>query len=67
MMFFNIHQISIVLQMLSIQVIKIFSKLSEFNFIMLNHEGLGNLMVNDDEVSGTTLDLFSWPERENNI
>ena len=34
---------------------------------MPNHEGLGNFMVNDDEVSGTTLDLFSWPERENNI
>ena len=34
---------------------------------MANHEGLGNFIINEDEIRGTTLDIFSLPEKENNF
>ena len=32
---------------------------------MSSHEGLGNFIVNEDEIKGSTLDIFSVPETEN--
>ena len=31
---------------------------------MASHEGLGNFIVNEDEIKGSTLDIFSVPETE---
>ena len=31
---------------------------------MSKQEGLGNFVVNEDEISGTTFDIFSLPEKE---
>ena len=29
-----------------------------------SHEGLGNFIINEDEIRGTTLDIFNTPEKE---
>ena len=34
---------------------------------MASHEGLGNFIVNEDEIKGSTLDIFSVPETEKNL
>ena len=34
---------------------------------MSSHEGLGNFIVNEDEIKGSTLDIFSIPETENTL
>jgi len=34
---------------------------------MSNQEGLGNFVINEDEISGTTFDIFSLPEKDNNV
>ena len=34
---------------------------------MSSHEGLGNFIVNEDEIKGSTLDIFSVPEIENTL
>ena len=34
---------------------------------MSSHEGLGNFIVNEDEIKGSTLDIFSVPETENTL
>ena len=34
---------------------------------MANHEGLGNFIINEDEIRGTTLDIFSLPQKENSF
>ena len=39
--------------------------LSKFNKKRASHEGLGNFIINEDEIRGTTLDIFSLPEEEN--
>ena len=31
---------------------------------MASHEGLGNFIINEDEIRGTTLDIFNTPEKE---
>ena len=31
---------------------------------MTCHEGLGNFIINEDEIRGTTLDIFNTPEKE---
>ena len=31
---------------------------------MASHEGLGNFIINEDEIRGTTLDIFITPEKE---
>ena len=31
---------------------------------MASHEGLGNFILNEDEIRGTTLDIFNTPEKE---
>ena len=31
---------------------------------MTSHEGLGNFIINEDEIRGTTLDIFNTPEKE---
>ena len=31
---------------------------------MARHEGLGNFIINEDEIRGTTLDIFNTPEKE---
>ena len=31
---------------------------------MASNEGLGNFMINEDEIRGTTLDIFNTPEKE---
>ena len=31
---------------------------------MANDEGLGNFIINEDEIRGTTLDIFNTPEKE---
>ena len=32
---------------------------------MSNQDGIGNFVVNEDEISGTSFDIFSTPETEN--
>ena len=32
---------------------------------MASREGLGNFIINEDEIRGTTLDIFNIPEKEN--
>ena len=34
---------------------------------MASHEGLGNFIINEDEIRGTTLDIFNTPEKETNF
>ncbi len=31
---------------------------------MASHVGLGNFIINDDEIRGTTLDIFNTPDKE---
>ena len=31
---------------------------------MASNEGLGNFIINEDEIRGTTLDIFNTPEKE---
>ena len=31
---------------------------------MASNEGLGNFIINEDEIQGTTLDIFNTPENE---
>ena len=31
---------------------------------MSKQEGLGNFVVNEDEISGTTFDIFNLPEKD---
>lgn len=31
---------------------------------MSKQEGIGNFVINEDEISGTTFDIFSLPEKE---
>ena len=31
---------------------------------MSKQEGVGNFVINEDELTGTTFDIFSLPERE---
>ena len=32
---------------------------------MASREGLGNFIINEEEIGGTTLDIFNIPEKEN--
>ena len=32
---------------------------------MASHEGLGNFIISEHEIRGTTLDIFNTPEKEN--
>ena len=34
---------------------------------MASNEGLGNFIINEDEIRGTTLDIFNTPEKENSF
>ena len=34
---------------------------------MASNEGLGNFMINEDEIRGTTLDIFNTPEKESSF
>ena len=34
---------------------------------MASHEGLGNFIINEDEIRGTTLDIFNTPEKESSF
>ena len=31
---------------------------------MASNEGLGNFIINEDEIRGTTLDIFNTPEKK---
>ena len=31
---------------------------------MYKQEGIGNLVINEDELAGTTFDIFTGPEKE---
>ena len=31
---------------------------------MASNEGLGNFIINEDEIRGTTLDIFNTPDKE---
>ena len=33
---------------------------------MSKQEGIGNFVINEDEIAGTTFDIFSLPEKESN-
>ena len=33
----------------------------------MNNQGLGNFMINEDEISGTSLDIFSSPDTEKSV
>ena len=34
---------------------------------MTNQDGLGNFVINEDEISGTSFDIFSLPERNGSV
>ena len=34
---------------------------------MASNEGLGNFIINEDEIRGTTLDIFNTPEKESSF
>ena len=30
---------------------------------MYKQEGIGNLVLNEDELAGTSFDIFTWPDK----